>query len=134
MGNLEMIGTFVIGGMLLLTVFNLNTQIMDANNMNTLTLMSQPIHRAVGTSALFGLLISVPGTIGFIINGWGDPRLPAGNLGYVNLIGFALISPMTVLFAPLGAKIAHQLGKRQLSLAFGVFLLVVSVRMLSRVF
>jgi uncharacterized protein len=98
-----------------------------------LTMMSQPIHRAVGTAALFGLLIAVPGTIGFIINGLGDPRLPAANLGYVNLIGVLLISPMTMLTAPIGARIAHRLSKRYLSLAFGVFLLLVSVRMLLRV-
>jgi len=100
----------------------------------TLTLMNQPIHRAVGTAAFFGLLIAVPGTLGFIVNGWGDPRLPGGNLGYVNLIGVAAIAPATVLMAPLGAKIAHKLTRRQLSLAFGVFLLMVATRMLLRAF
>ena len=100
----------------------------------TLTMMSQPIHRAVGTAAFFGLLIAVPGTIGFVINGWGDPRLPAANLGYVNLIGVALISPMTVMMAPFGAKLAHRMNKRQLTTLFGVFLLIVSVRMLLRAF
>ena len=100
----------------------------------TLTMMSQPIHRAVGTAAFFGLLIAVPGTIGFIINGWGDPRLPSANLGYVNLIGVALISPMTVMMAPFGAKLAHRMTKRQLTTLFGVFLLIVSVRMLLRAF
>ncbi|MEP4149466.1 MAG: sulfite exporter TauE/SafE family protein [Halioglobus sp.] len=99
----------------------------------TLTMMSQPIHRAVGTASLFGLLIAVPGTIGFIINGLGDPRLPSANLGYVNLIGVALIAPMTMLMAPIGARAAHKLSKRALSLAFGVFLLLVSMRMLARV-
>ena len=43
-----------------------------------LTLCNQPIHRAVGTAALFGLVISLPGTVGFMIAGWGDPRLPPG--------------------------------------------------------
>ena len=99
-----------------------------------LTLMNQAIHRAVGTAALFGLLISLPGAIGFIIGGWQDSRLPPGSLGYVNVIGFLLISPVTVLTAPLGARLAHRLGRRQLSLAFGLFLLIVAVRMLSRVF
>lgn len=103
-------------------------------SVTTLTLMSQPIHRAVGTAALFGLLISVPATLGYIVSGWGDPRLPTGNIGYVSLIGLAIISPMTVLFAPLGAKIAHRLSRRQLGLSFGIFLLVVSVRMLLRSF
>lgn len=94
-----------------------------------LTLFSQPIHRAVGTASLFGLFISLPGTLGFIAAGWGDPRLPAGSLGFVNLLGFALISPMTVLFAPLGAALAHRLTQRQLATVFGLFLLAMSVRM-----
>lgn len=96
----------------------------------SLTLMSQPIHRAVGTAAFFGLLISVPGTIGFIVSGWGDPRLPVGNVGYVNVIGFALISVTTLMTVPLGVKIAHRMSKRQLSVTFGVFLLIVTARML----
>lgn len=97
-----------------------------------LTLMSTPIHRAVGTSALFGLLISIPGAIGFIIAGWGNEFLPAGSLGFVNVLGLVLIAPVTVLAAPLGAKIAHALSRRHLSLVFGLFLLLVSVRMLYR--
>lgn len=98
----------------------------------TLTLMNQPIHRAVGTSALFGLLISVPGAIGFIISGFNQPNLPIGSLGYVNLIGFFLIAPMSVLAAPIGVKIAHKLEKRQLSLFFGSFLFLVACRMIYR--
>ncbi|MEH6582977.1 MAG: sulfite exporter TauE/SafE family protein [Halioglobus sp.] len=97
-----------------------------------LTLMNQAIHKAVGTAALFGLLISLPGALGYVYAGWGDARLPPGSVGYVNLIGLLLISPVTVMAAPLGAKIAHKLNKRQLSLAFGVFLLMVSLRMLFR--
>lgn len=100
----------------------------------TLTLYSQPIHRAVGTAALFGLLISLPGTAGFIFGGLGDPRVPPGSLGYVSLIGFALIAPATWLAAPLGAAIAHGLSQRQLSLGFGLFLLLVSIRMFRQAF
>jgi len=98
----------------------------------TLTLFNQPIHRAVGTAALFGLAISLPGTAGFMISGFDDPRVPPASIGYVNLIGFALISPATFLAAPLGAAIAHRLSTRHLSLLFGVFLMIVSVRMFYR--
>lgn len=98
----------------------------------SLTLMNQPIHRAVGTSALFGLLISLPGALGFVFTGWSDPRLPPGSLGYVNLIGLALIAPMTVWAAPVGVRIAHKLDKRQLNSLFGIFLFVVSCRMIYR--
>lgn len=100
----------------------------------SLTLLNEPIHRAVGTAALFGLIISLPGTISFMLTGFGDPRLPPGSLGFVNLIGFALIAPTTVLLAPVGAALAHRLTHRQLSLSFGAFLLFVSVRMISRAF
>ena len=98
-------------------------------SVTTLTLFNEPIHRAVGTAALFGLFISIPGTAGFIVTGWGEPRLPPGSLGYVNLIGFACIAPATFLAAPLGAKIAHGLSRRRLSLLFGAFLFIVSLRM-----
>jgi uncharacterized membrane protein YfcA len=99
-----------------------------------LTLLNEPIHRAVGTAALFGLAISLPGTIGFIVAGYGDSRLPPFSLGFVNLLGFALIAPATWIAAPAGAALAHRLSRRQLSLIFGLFLVVVSVRMFSQAF
>jgi len=98
----------------------------------TLTLFNQPIHRAVGTAALFGLAISLPGTAAFILTGWGDARLPVGNVGYVSLVGFALIAPTTWLAAPLGASLAHRLTHRQLSVSFGAFLFLMSLRMFYR--
>ena len=98
----------------------------------TLTLFNQPIHRAVGTAALFGLVISLPGTIGFVITGFNDARVPVGNLGYVSLIGFALIAPASVLTAPLGARIAHAFSARRLSLMFGAFLIVAAARLFYR--
>ncbi|MDG2107441.1 MAG: sulfite exporter TauE/SafE family protein [Woeseiaceae bacterium] len=95
----------------------------------TLTLFNQPIHRAIGTAALLGLVISLPGTIGFIIAGWNDVRVPDMNLGYVSLIGFALISPATILTTSFGAKIAHSFSENRLTILFGVFLMVAAVRL-----
>jgi uncharacterized membrane protein YfcA len=98
----------------------------------TLTLFNQPIHRAVGTAALFGLVISVPATVGFIISGWQDARLPPGSLGYVSVVGFLCIAPATVIAAPLGARIAHGVPAKRLSMLFGVFLVFVSIRLFYR--
>ena len=98
-------------------------------SVTTLTLFNQPIHRAVGTASLIGLVIALPGAIGFIVSGYNDPRLPAGSIGYVNLIGLALIAPATILTAPLGAKIAHGISARRLSLLFGFFLLLAGSRL-----
>lgn len=99
-----------------------------------MTLFNVPIHRAVGTAALFGLLISAPAAVAFVVTGWHVEGLPSGSLGYVNLIGLAVIGPATFLTAPWGARIAHALSKRQLSILFGLFLTVVAVRMLIRAF
>ena len=99
-----------------------------------MTLMSKPIHLAVGTSALLGLVIAVPATIGYVVAGQGNDLIPDWSLGYVSLIGFALITPATVLFAPVGAKLAHALSRRHLSRLFGIFLFIVAIRMGLRAF
>ena len=98
----------------------------------TLTLFGAPIHKAVGTAALFGLVISLPGTVGYIVTGLADARVPPGSLGYVSLVGLALIAPATVLLAPLGAKIAHGFSERKLTMLFGAFLLVAAARLYYR--
>ena len=95
----------------------------------TLTLFGRPIHQAVATSAGLGLIISVPGAIGFVVSGWGAPSLPPLSIGYVNLIGFALIVPMTVMAAPWGASLAHKISRKALSRAFALFLVITSLKM-----
>ncbi len=97
-----------------------------------LTLFGMPIHRAVGTAALFGLAISLPGSVGYVLSGWSDPRVPAWSLGYVNLPGILLIAPATWLTAPVGARIAHAFTPGTLSVAFGAFLLIAAARLFYR--
>lgn len=99
----------------------------------TLTLFGVPVHRAVGTAAGFGLLISVPATIGFAIGGWGAAGLPPLSLGYVNLAGLVLIAPTTLLMVPVGARLAHSLSQNGLRRAFAIFLGLTAVRMLGDV-
>lgn len=96
----------------------------------TLVLCDFPIRRAVGTSAAVGLLIAVPGAIGFVISGWSVPDRPALSLGYVSLIGFALVAPTSVLAAPLGARLAHSVPPGLLKRAFAAFLAITAARML----
>lgn len=94
-----------------------------------LTLFAFPIHRAVSTASVFGLIISVPATIIYIANGWNLPNLPAFTTGYVNWIAFAIIVPMTMWFAPLGVNLAYKLNVQQLKRAFAIFLCLVGIKM-----
>ena len=59
---------------------------------------------------------------------------PVGNLGLVNLIGFACIVPMTVFCAPIGAALAGKLPAVKLKKIFDVVLLVTGLRMLAQSF
>ena len=54
--------------------------------------------------------------------------MPALSIGFVSLIGFALMAPITSFAAPFGARLAHALPKRQLEIAFGVFLWLIALR------
>lgn len=100
----------------------------------TMTLFGRPIHNAVATSAGLGLIISVPGAIGFLVSGWTVQGLPPFSIGYVNLIGLALIVPMTVLAAPWGAALAHKISRKTLARAFACFLLITSIKMMMGLF
>jgi uncharacterized membrane protein YfcA len=100
----------------------------------TMTLLSFPVHRAVGTAALFGLMIAVPGIVGYALAGQDIPGLLAYSIGYINLPAAFIISCATFVFAPLGVKIAHKLNARRLRLAFAVFLGISGAKMLSEAF
>jgi uncharacterized membrane protein YfcA len=93
-----------------------------------MTLYGRPIHQAIATSSGVGVLISIPGVVGYAVGGWGAQGLPPLSLGFVNLIAVAIIMPVTLLLAPFGARLAHRLSRRQLETAFGIFLLAVAIR------
>ncbi|WP_198369079.1 sulfite exporter TauE/SafE family protein [Roseomonas rosulenta] len=94
-----------------------------------LSMFGYPIRQAVATASAFGLIISIPATIGFVLGGWNDARVPPFSLGYVSLIGFALIAPTSILATPWGVKLAHTISPLWLKRAFAVFLAVTSLRM-----
>jgi len=87
------------------------------------------IRKSIGTAAAVGFLISLSGTItmimgGKIINNINTPF----SVGYINLLGFAVFVPVTMIMARLGAKAVYKIDKKLLSKIFGTFLLIVSVR------
>ena len=94
-----------------------------------LTLYGKPIHRAVATAAGVGVPITMAGTFGYILAGLPhQAMLPPLSIGFVSVIGVALIAPISSFVAPFGARLAHRLPRRRLEIGFGVFLLIVSFR------
>ena len=107
-----------------------------------MTFYNRPIHQAVATSSGLGILISIPGALGYIYAGW--PRAaefpeiaalqPPLALGYVSLLGFLLVIPTGIFAPPIGVKLAHSLSKRKLEVSFGIFMLLICLRFLVSVF
>jgi uncharacterized membrane protein YfcA len=95
-----------------------------------LTLYNYPAHKAVGTAAAIGLIISLPGAVTMLILGQSPADAPVGTFGLVNLLAFLCIVPLTVLFAPIGASLATKLDANKLKKVFAIVLLITGVRML----
>jgi uncharacterized membrane protein YfcA len=100
-----------------------------------LTLYGKPIHQAVATSAGIVVPITLAGTLGYMLAGLPHQAgLPPLSIGFVSLIGFALMAPVASITASYGARLAHALPRRALEIAFGLFLLVASLRFLVSLF
>lgn len=98
-----------------------------------LTLCNMPIHRAVGTSAALGWPIALAGTVGYVWSGSQVETLPSATWGFVYLPAVIVLSIATIITAPLGVKLSHQLSSQRLKQGFGVLLLLIAARMLWKV-
>ena len=87
------------------------------------------IRKSIGTAAAVGFLISLSGTITMIMGGKIIDNINTPfSVGYINLLGFAVFVPVTMIMARLGAKAVYKIDKKLLSKIFGTFLLIVSIR------
>ena len=92
------------------------------------------MQNAIGTSAAIGLPIALAGAAGYLVNGWGSAALPEWSFGYVYLPALVLISVVSVLTAPFGARLAHRLPVSTLKKIFAGVLTLLSAKMLHTVF
>ncbi|WP_441002784.1 sulfite exporter TauE/SafE family protein [Pseudocolwellia agarivorans] len=97
-----------------------------------LTAFNVRAHVAVGTAAVFGLLIALPGVLTLLTVGQTPSDAPIGTFGLVNVPAFLLIIPLTILFAPVGVKLGSKLNPKQLKRAFAVVLMFTGIRMLTQ--
>lgn len=95
-----------------------------------LTWCNVDMRRAVGTSAACGLPIAFSGAIAYVVSGWQQAALPAWSSGYLYWPALFGIVVTSVLFAPLGARLAHTLPVPLLKRFFALLLLVLGIRML----
>jgi len=87
------------------------------------------IRKSIGTAAAVGFLIAISGTTTMIVSGkiLDNVNSPF-SIGYINLLGFAVFVPVTMVMARIGARVVYKINKKLLSRIFGCFLLMVSAR------
>lgn len=116
------------------TVFGICASLMGvaggAMNVPYMTLHGIQIHKAVGTAAALGVVLSIPAMIGYMYIGYGLPGLPPFSIGYVNFGLAALILPGSIFTAPYGAALAHRLPVKRLRQFFAVFIMIVALKMI----
>ena len=88
-----------------------------------------PVKQAIATSAAIGLPLALASSLGFMITGLDEAHLPPHSLGYVNFPAFAGVVAASILFAPLGAHLAHRLPDRVIKRLFALFLFLLALRM-----
>tara|TARA_B100000123_G_C25692832_1_gene411635 strand:+ start:114 stop:950 length:837 start_codon:yes stop_codon:yes gene_type:complete len=87
------------------------------------------IRKSIGTAAAVGFLIAVSGSITMITGGKIIDNVSTPfSLGYVNLLGFIVFVPVTMIMARIGARAVYKIDKKLLSKIFGTFLIIVAVR------
>lgn len=89
---------------------------------------NQPVRNAIAISSACGFPIAVAGTLSYIALGW--HKLPGASLGYIDLNAFLGITASSVLFAPMGAKLAHKLPTQNLKKIFALLLFLIGLKML----
>lgn len=92
------------------------------------------MHRAVGSASAIGLVIAVPAALGFMVIGFSQDDLPPFSIGYVNLLAWAVIVPVSVSIAPLGVRVAHRTSVKRLRVIFAVFVIAVALNMWRKIY
>ncbi|NNC37216.1 MAG: sulfite exporter TauE/SafE family protein [Hyphomonadaceae bacterium] len=95
-------------------------------------LCGRKIHQAIGTAAAIGFFIGLPATFGYIYAGLGVDGRPPLSVGYVNMLGFAIMAVATLLMVPLGVRTAHGLSQKRMRMVFGIFLLIIAANMMRK--
>ena len=88
-----------------------------------------PIHKAIGTAAALGVVIAVPGAIGFMLIGLGEAGRPPFSIGYVNILAWALILPTSLLAVKVGVWAAHKAPVELMRWVFAGFMVIVAVKL-----
>ena len=88
------------------------------------------MRNAVAVSSACGFPIALAGTLFLIIAGFDNPELPKHTIGYLYWPAALTIVTMTLISAPIGARLTHHVSVTILKRCFAIVLFVVGMKML----
>lgn len=95
-----------------------------------LSYKNMEIRKAIGTSAAIGFPIAIAGATGYMVGGWSETLSIPYAVGFVYLPAFIVISIASVIAAPIGVRMSHNLPAAYLKKIFAVVSLLLSAKML----
>jgi uncharacterized protein len=90
-----------------------------------MTFHGRAIHESIATSAGVGVMVSIPGALGYVVAGWDRMGLPPFSAGFVSVAAVLALMPTGFFAARLGARVAHHVSRRRLELCFATYLIMV---------
>ena len=98
-------------------------------NVPILKFFGYSINRAIGSAAAIGFLVSITGSVGFLLTAnLKGINIPL-SLGFVNIPAILIFVPITIVMARVGAKTVHKIEKKLITKLFGFFNLLVSAKL-----
>lgn len=94
-----------------------------------LALLGVKLNKAIATSSCISFVITLMGAISFIIFGIGKGGHEY-SVGFIYVPAFITIAIVSFLFAPLGAKLAHEIDTKHLKKIFGGILIATGISMI----
>tara|TARA_Y100001970_G_scaffold248038_1_gene317269 strand:+ start:2672 stop:3502 length:831 start_codon:yes stop_codon:yes gene_type:complete len=99
-------------------------------NVPILKFVGYTINKAIGSAASIGFLISVFGSLGFLISGTiVETDMPL-SVGFINIPAFLIFIPITIIMAKVGATSVHKMKRGIIAKLFGIFLIIIASRFL----
>ncbi len=92
--------------------------------------MGVNVHRAIGSSAVLGLVVALVACLVILLFGKSIIDSPTGTYGLFFVPALILLMPFCVGFAPVGARLGKRLAPQLLSRLFAVALLLMGGRMI----
>lgn len=126
LASIELIGTGTLIGALS-TIMGIGGGTMTVPYLNW---RGRAMTEAVASSSACGFVISLFGSLGYLYVGMDAQGLPEYTLGYLYCPAFVLLGIGTLIFAPVGARLAHRLPVSNLKYLFSIILFVVGCAML----